>query len=255
MSKRIFIAIFLIFSCSFVNMRASGVTLYVWSPNGLNIRSAPNTNAKILGALSFGDSITVIEKTTHTFTNLFIENHEEEKNPIYLKCNWVSIKVNERTGFIIDGYLLEIPCPNKNERINPYLDRMADKYKVLSLNASYMLRFGAVNFQSEQIVFPCDKGISWFRDTVSKTEDGIESEDDYVSEEIKYFKGFSKQEILIFLNVFYGLESKPYSGLYEGGMYVRRNWPESIFLFGGIQEIELSLFPNQVIIFYYNSSC
>jgi len=256
MIKCFSIVLVLLISSLFNGLRAAGDIMYVWAIHGLDIRSEPDPNARKLGVLSYGDSLEIIEETINSYTNLYIINGDSERHPVYLKSKWVQIISNDIVGYVINGYLLNIRVPFRHEELHQYLDRMAITCKTIELDTSYRLRFGEVKFTSSLLMVSNDKSISWFKHPSKKSDDGRETEADYVLEDIKYFKGFTKQELLVFLNPFYGIEDgqdSPYNG---SSFYVRKNWKEYLWLTdGGMQEMELTLFSNQVIIFYYQASC
>jgi len=225
---------------------------YVWAINGLNLREAPNTKSKVIKKLTFGDSLKIIERTSIKYTNILIKKTKPEKHSIYLQSNWVKVIANGNEGFVIDGYLLDMPCPNQREQIDDYLSRMSNRFGLSELNEKYPLRFGTINFNTNQIMFPSGKRIN-FKEKEEKVEEEktTESENDYGGEEFRYFKGFTSSELLVFLNPFYGLENKK-----DFELKVRRNWREKIWMTdGGMQEIELKMFKNNIIIFYYKISC
>ena len=227
-------------------------TKFVWATNGLNLRTAPNTSSEVIGKLSFGDSLTILETTELKYTNLLINKTDQEKHPIFLTSYWVKIRFNGKEGFVINGYLLDFPCPKKNEQIGDYLRRMSKEFGSAKLDTELSLRFGNVRFQYSQLKLPNGKRIGFNQEKFeSKKNDKTESERDYGNEEFRYFQGFTMQEILIFLNPFYGTEIKK-----QFEFKVRRNWAEMIWLTdGGMQEIELTKFNNKVIVFYYKVSC
>ena len=225
---------------------------YVWAINGLNLREEPNKNSKLIKKLQFGDSLKIVELTPFKFTNLLIREAEPEKHPIYLKSNWVKVIANGKEGYLIDGYLLDLPCPEIDEKINDYLTRMSNRFNTIRLQEKFPIKSGIINFKTNQIIFSNDKRID-FEENKKDLKQNIstESESDYVAETFKYFRGFKLNEILVFLNPFIGLENKK-----DFELKVRRNWKEMIWMTdGAMQEIELSMLKNGVIIFYYNASC
>lgn len=256
MIKCFLITFYLLISSLFNGLRAAGDIMYVWAIHGLDIRSEPNPNARKLGVLRYGDSLEIIEESKNFYTNLYIINGDNERHPVYLKSKWVRINSNEVVGYVINGYLLNIRVPLSHENLYQYLDRMATTCTTIELDTSYSLRFGKVVFTTNLLRISDDKSISWVKKPSNKSDNGRESESDYISEDIKYFKGFTKQELLVFLNPFYGIEDGQDSPFNGGSFYVRRNWREFLWLTdGGMQEMELTLFSNQVIIFYYQASC
>ena len=99
-----------------------GENLFIWAPNGLRLRSEPNSKSKIITILNFGKKVTIIEKTNLNFNVYYnsepwIDTSNNKVDPIILYGNWVKVSVDSNlVGYVIDQYLLAIkPNGNRNE--------------------------------------------------------------------------------------------------------------------------------------------
>jgi len=220
---------------------------YVWAKNGLNLRSSPTVEGKIITHIPFGDNLTFLKKTEHKYINKFVENGKFEKNPILLRSNWVRVKYKDLEGYLIDGYLLNLKCPDKNENIEKYLIRIGKENGFEKLKKKVKYEFGKITFNCSQINLPEGKRISFQNSTELKNN---KKQDASSVEFFWYFKGFTANEVLIFMNPFFDIEHN------EGSPFkVQKNWEEKIVLLNYIEEISIFVLPNEEIIFYYFTSC
>ena len=83
-----------------------GDTMYVYAFDGLNLREQPNVNSKVIGKLEFGEKVQV--------ANMPKIGHENEVKIGTTKGYWVTIKQNEKTGYVFDAYLSKLP----NSKLN-----------------------------------------------------------------------------------------------------------------------------------------
>jgi len=217
---------------------------YVWAKNGLNLREAPSTVSKILNYIPFGDSLTLISLTDNKFVSTLIQNGGTEKHPILLSSNWVKVKYKNTIGFVIDGYLLDIKTPKKDESPDNYLRRISHKYGYTKLDKAFNYLQGKLIFNTHQIKFDEHRFISF---DLTKKEVNAESNEVGM---IWYFKGFSINEIFLIMNPFFDIE-----GNKENNFKVHKNWKEEIFIYNGIDEIRLNRLNKDEIIFYFTSSC
>ncbi|MDP6907861.1 MAG: SH3 domain-containing protein [Flavobacteriales bacterium] len=73
--------------------------LNVLATNGLNMRSKPETNARIITKVPFGKRVEVMEKTKAALQLGWIKDH------------WYRVQFRGREGYIFGGYLSELPAP------------------------------------------------------------------------------------------------------------------------------------------------
>lgn len=220
---------------------------HVWAKNGLNLRTKPNLNGKIINHIPFGDSLTFLSKTEQKYISKFVEIGEIEKNPILLQSNWVKVKYKNVEGFVINGYLLNLKCPDKNEGIEKYLIRIGKEYGSKKLKKKVRYEFGELHFNCSQVNLPEGKRIS-FQDSnelkISKKSDSS------VVEFLWYFKEFTANEVLVFMNPFFDIEQNG-----DNPFKVHKNWKEKLFLLNDMEEIKIFILPNKEIIFYFSTSC
>lgn len=215
---------------------------YIWTKGGMNLRVSPNISSKVIGKIPFGDSLIVLTTTQIRYTNLLLENAREEKHSLFLKSHWVEVLVNNKIGYMIDGYLLDIPCPSENESFQRYLSRMAKNNTTSSLVGNFKLRFGHVRFDSDIIEFDEGQKVNYVKES--------EVENQYFESELRYFQGFNPSELIVFLDPFYNILDRGSSKF-----HVVRNWVNNIILSDGSSEgIEFMLFVDDVIIMYHEAS-
>ena len=87
-----------------------GDTLYVMAYNGVNIRSAPNTNSKVIDALPFGASIMYCSDS--------VSDRFEVRNG-----KWIEIEYNHESCYVFDGFLSQYPTPKSR---NLTIDQIGD---------------------------------------------------------------------------------------------------------------------------------
>jgi uncharacterized protein YgiM (DUF1202 family) len=93
--RKIILLALLVVSLS-ASSQLMGGTMYVAAKTGLSIREKPETGAKVLDKIPYGTKITVLE-------------YGEEKKGITTEGMlgyWQKVKYNNKTGYIIDSYLL-----------------------------------------------------------------------------------------------------------------------------------------------------
>lgn len=95
--------IFLLFFCSSIFVKAQsytfGDTLYVVAINGLNLRSTPDSDSRILQKLNNGDTITILQTKIKPDTSYSFQGH------------WVKIKSisDSLTGYVFDAFISRFP--------------------------------------------------------------------------------------------------------------------------------------------------
>jgi hypothetical protein len=96
--KRILVFAFAIF---FYAASFSQLTYYAAAKAGLSIREQPNTSAKILDKVPYGEKLTIVANT-------------EEQVPIFTEGfngYWWKVKYKDKTGYIVSSYVLPLPVP------------------------------------------------------------------------------------------------------------------------------------------------
>ena len=73
--------------------------LNVLAVNGLNMRSQPDSKARVVTKVLYGKRIEVMQKT------------KVELQLGWIKDNWYQVKYRGREGYIFGGYLNELPAP------------------------------------------------------------------------------------------------------------------------------------------------
>lgn len=140
-----------------------GDTLFIWSKNGLNLRSSPGINFKILEVLNFGDELHIESKTNRNHNVIGLsETNEFGKNvdSLVFEGNWVKVKTKTGIeGYVIDQYLLSVK-PNEKDKTFLYdinlevcqVDTTSNdsKYDVNRLNYTVMKTYvkGIKSFES-----------------------------------------------------------------------------------------------------------
>ena len=73
--------------------------LNVLAVNGLNMRSQPDGNSRVLTKVAFGNRVEILEKS------------KVELQLGWIKDNWYRVHFRGREGYIFGGYLSEMPAP------------------------------------------------------------------------------------------------------------------------------------------------
>lgn len=162
-----------------------GDTLWTWAPSGLKLRAAPGIKAKVLDLLPFGTNVTVLEnRHEHPGRDYSIqvvkgndmENNEDDgiqedgKGNLILWGYWIKVQVDEKTGYVFDGYLSRLqPCDIPQDNCSWGLDSCFLQHNKL-IGHSLKEERDAVSYSRyEQFVFeggiivecsPTEKG--WF---------------------------------------------------------------------------------------------
>lgn len=100
MKKQLLILLLSFFICTEWAI-AQQRTLYVAAKSGLSIREKPSTTAKVLDKIPYGTKITLM-------------NTEEESVSVItegLQGYWEKVSYNNKTGYIVNSYLLPLPPP------------------------------------------------------------------------------------------------------------------------------------------------
>lgn len=180
---------------------------YVWAKNGLNLRAAPGTDQKIIGALYFGDSVRIRKETDISYNIAAIKNVDstyaspyryERVAPYILYGKWVEVETTTGlVGYVIDTYLLKVRSYPDLE--DDFFLRRIKKDTVEEKNGDYTIKY-------ERRIF----------------ENGIEAHyrvSRKVYDETLYFPNFSIREAFVVMTC----------GYYFGELVVvTKNWKEQL---------------------------
>lgn len=73
----------------------------VLAVNGLNMRSQPDANARVVTKVPFGKQVEILERTNIDLQLGWIKDH------------WFKVSFRGREGYIFGGYLIELPAPTE----------------------------------------------------------------------------------------------------------------------------------------------
>lgn len=104
-----------------------GGTMYVAAKTGLSIREKPDAAATVLDKIPYGTKITVLE----------LEEERKSNTTEGMLGFWQKVKYNNKTGFILDSYLLPW-APPKLATI-----KESDSYRMKNYLAQVAVPFGA----------------------------------------------------------------------------------------------------------------
>lgn len=191
-----------------------GDQLYVWAKSGLNLRTGPGTKFPIIRGIPFGEKVEVVDKCSQSYTFTLISSVDQNVtsskiDAINLKGNWVKIKIDTTTGYVIDQYLLMLDP----QIIDKEMDHLY--FKITSLDTTWTnpeVENG--NEPDYCVVAHHDSNI-----TGSTCFGGVEYSMGYT------FIGYSIEEVLI---VFGGLGLNRYDKF-----TIRKNWLEEVELDDG----------------------
>lgn len=99
-----------------------GDNLFIWAKSGLNLRSGPGTNFKVIEKLGFGEEILVKEKSEKTYNITGISKvksnyYSRKVDPLIFKGKWVKVLTESgNEGFLIDQYLLSVQPKDRYKR-------------------------------------------------------------------------------------------------------------------------------------------
>ena len=119
--------IFLLLMCiSFTSI--AGDSLYVWAPNGLNIRTTPSTKSKVLESIPFGTGLYEIESTDISYNTNAIAPHKskyQNTQAYIIRGEWTKVSTtNGVIGYVVNNYLLPYEPTNIIKRHQLPLDSL-----------------------------------------------------------------------------------------------------------------------------------
>lgn len=229
----------------------TGITKYVWAPNGLNIRKEASAKSPRIGVLYYGDMVQVDSITDEFITEVLLYPAEYSKDQIFIRSRWVKIKTTTLEGYVIDAYLLDFPCPRRNEVMDDYLERVEKMYGSSSYRSEANGTKNSMQYNGLLIELQPGKQIAYTPKKLVEDQHPVTDREILSIEEGALFKGFTIQEILVFLNPFYRIEAKG-----DGEFKVRKNGATEVKLTDeSRQEIWLRKYDDGFISFYYQGGC
>jgi hypothetical protein len=126
---------------------------------------------------------------------------------------------------MIDGFLLDYPCPKKNESLINYLDRMEIKINDNNKEKSFKMEFGIARFECYRMSFPNGHKIVF-----KNQNQANEVYKDHISSKRNYH-GFSTSKLIVFLDPFYIILASPSLKL-----KVSSNWKKYLDIWDGAGE-------------------
>jgi hypothetical protein len=227
---------------------------YVWAVNGLNIRSAPNIQGKIIKKISFGDSVLLLTTTGLKHKVVFMDSMYEYNRMLYLTGHWVKIKSGQTEGYAFDSYLLSVPCAREREALNDFAIRMSERFSQTTIADSFRItqggNYGMMQINSRVCNFPQGQNISFYLPSEIKLpEPDTQQIDHYEGSSAGfYFKGFSLQELLVFIAPFYLSDPDHVFRIFQNDSDNLRMSD------GGIQTIDLWPFKKEIFIMIFEDA-
>lgn len=84
--------------------------LNVLAVNGLNMRSQPDSKARVVTKVAYGKRVEVMQKTKVNLQLGWVKDH------------WYKVKYRGREGFIFGGYMSELPAPTESQNVKLIAD-------------------------------------------------------------------------------------------------------------------------------------
>jgi len=196
----------------------------------------------------------VTSETLSEYEVIYFDSLYTWIHPIHLDGKWVKVKSDQQDGYVFDAYLLDLPCAHEGEDLNNYAIRLSNRFTKSTLVDSFLTffgdNFGLMVFNSFVCNIPDGFQIS-FSPQLSNPmpiEESQLNEQNEGSSESFYFKGFSLQELLVFLNPFYMSRTENPFKVYEKGKSNIRMTDNST------QTIDMWFFKKDIIIFLFEDA-
>jgi Bacterial SH3 domain len=114
-----------------------GDKLFVWAKSGLNIRKEPSPKGELVGKISFGKEITVIDEAIQTYPfslevgKLGTMEKTGSKKKLIFKGFWVKIRLDSVEGYVFDAYLSTLrPFKDYQNVVNKSVYNLIDIFKI-----------------------------------------------------------------------------------------------------------------------------
>ncbi|MBL0913069.1 MAG: SH3 domain-containing protein [Bacteroidia bacterium] len=99
----------LLFFCtlmySYAQSHTAGDVLYCWAKKGLNIRSEPAPDAKIIGKIAYKQSCIFGEVSGPAYTDTL----QKGELPLLVEDRWIQVQSGNLSGYVFGGYLSARP--------------------------------------------------------------------------------------------------------------------------------------------------
>src|SRR5689334_5003644 len=96
-------------------VKAQDSIFYVAAKTGLNMRATPQQGAALVGKIPYGEKI-IVDQTHHDTDPVNTEG---------FTGYWRKVVYNNKTGYIIDSYLLPLPPPKSGiSKMQDYLSQI-----------------------------------------------------------------------------------------------------------------------------------
>jgi len=185
-----------------------GEELYIWATSGLNLRSAPNSQATKIINIPFGEKVKVVDTQirTHPFSYAMIKS---ENAKWVVNGHWVQVAFQQQTGYVFDGYLSQLYPITGTPEEAPYfnLDLIKSYGKDHWGGLQEETKTSTINFDDQQR--DPDKGHSSSYKLTFKNgayyENISESYSGYTN---VFIKNISLEEAYLFFNTLTGFEYK-----------------------------------------------
>ncbi|MFT4536935.1 MAG: hypothetical protein ACJA1A_002367 [Saprospiraceae bacterium] len=217
---------------------------YIWAKGGINLRQNPSTTSRIISKVPFGDSLTILNTTRIGFAYLLTKAGKERRR-LLLQSRWVKVAVNNEIGYMTDGYILDYPCPRKNESLTNYLDRLSIKDKASDPKQMFEMNFGIARFECNRM-----KLHDRYTITFKNQNEANEVYQDNMSS-IRYYQGFSTSILIVFLDPFFNILSRNGKKL-----KVSSSWENYLNIWdSNIENADFTLLDNGNVFMDFNSTC
>ncbi len=116
--KKLFFLGVIFFSLSLMAQQSG--TMYIAAKSGLTFRDGPGTNSKAIGTIPYGTKITILQSEEE------LKIHTTENITGY----WQKVKYNNKTGYILDSYLLPWtpPKPGTIKELKQYIAQVTTPF-------------------------------------------------------------------------------------------------------------------------------
>lgn len=244
MKKYLATVLFLLLTTMICLSQDSEPYKYIWAKGGINLRLHPSTTSRIINKVPFGDSLIILNTTKIGLAYLLIKAGKERRR-LLLQSRWVKVSVNNEIGYMIDGYILDYPCPKKDESFTNYLDRMAIKDKTADQGKPFDMNFGIARFECNRMQLLDGQKISF-----ENQNEVNEVYNDNISSK-RYHQGFSTSILIVFLDPFFNILSREGTKIKPSS-----SWENYLDIWdSNFERADFTLLDNGNVIMDYTSTC